>query len=75
MQERRDLVEFDGGMYALIGQLREQYAFAVIDFEVIERQQAAEGIYLVLVLELGLVVEVIGCEVTSGSERDEKGQA
>ncbi len=28
-----------------------------------------------LVLELGLVVEVIGCKVTSGSERDEKGQA
>ena len=75
LQERRDLVEFDGSMYALVGQLREQYALAVIDFEVIERQQTAEGDYLVLVLELGLVEEAIGCEVTSGSERDKKSQA
>ena len=58
-EQGSDLVELDGSMQSLLGELSEQDTFAVVNFEVVEWHKATERVYLLLIGCLGMLDEVI----------------
>ena len=59
IQDGSYIIQFYGGMNALIGHLHQHDALAVVHFEVVQGQEVVQGDDLVLIFRLCLVIEVI----------------